>query len=35
MLTIPTEHIRREYNIREEGHQGNYFMDSPKLGTVC
>jgi len=32
--TLPTEHLRRECNTREQGHQGNYFTDSPKLATV-
>jgi len=33
--TVPTKHLRRECNTREQGHQGNYFTDSPKLATVC
>jgi len=33
--TVPTEQLRRECNTREQGHQGNYFTDSPKLATVC
>jgi len=32
--TVPTLHLRRECNTREQGHQGNYFTDSPKLATV-
>ena len=32
--TVPTEQLRRECNTREQGHQGNYFTDSPKLATV-
>jgi len=31
MLTVPTEQPRRECNTREQGHQGNYFTDSPRL----
>jgi len=27
--TVPTEQLRRECNTREQGHQGNYFTDSP------
>jgi len=34
MPTGPTERLRRECNTREQGHQGNYFTDSPKLATV-
>ena len=26
--------LRRECNTREQGHQGNYFTDSPKLATM-
>jgi len=33
--TVPTEQLRREANIREQGHQSNYFTDSPKQATVC
>jgi len=35
--TVPTrtEQLRRESNTKEQGHQGNYFTDSPKLATVC
>jgi len=33
--TVPTEQPRRECNTREQGHQGNYFTDSPKLATAC
>ena len=29
--TVLTEQPRRECNTREQGHQGNYFTDSPKL----
>ena len=29
--TVPTEQLRRECNTREQGHQGNYFTDSPRL----
>ena len=35
MLKVPTEHLRRDCNPREQGHQGNYFTDSPKLATAC
>jgi len=35
MLTMQTEQLRRKCNTREQGHQGNYFTDSPKLGSVC
>jgi len=35
MPTVPTEQLRRECNTREQGHQGNYLADSPKLVTVC
>jgi len=35
MPTVPTEQLRRECNTRDQGHQGNYFTDSPKLATVC
>ena len=31
MPTVPTEQLRRECNTREQGHQGNYFTDSPRL----
>jgi len=31
MPTVPTEQPRRECNTREQGHQGNYFTDSPRL----
>ena len=34
MPTVPTERLTRECNTREQGHQGNYFTDSPKLATV-
>jgi len=34
MPTVPTEYLMREYNSREQGHQGNYFTDSPKLAAV-
>ena len=34
MLTVPTEQLRRECNTREQGHQGNYFTDSPRLATA-
>jgi len=33
--TILTKQLRRECNIREQGHQGNSFTDSPKQATVC
>jgi len=33
--TVRTEQPRRECNTREQGHQGNYFTDSPKLVTEC
>ena len=33
--TVLTEHLRRECNTGEQGHQGNYLTDSPKLATVC
>ena len=33
--TVPTEQLRRECNTREQGHQGNYFTDSPRLATAC
>jgi len=33
--TVPILQLRRECNTREQGHQGNYFTDSPKLATVC
>jgi len=29
--TVPTEQLRRESNTREQGHQGYYFTDNPKL----
>ena len=32
--TVPTEQLRRECNTREQGQQGNYFTDSPRLATV-
>ena len=32
--TVPTEQLRRECKLREQGHQGNYFTDNPKLATV-
>jgi len=32
--TEPTEQLRRECNTREQGHQGNYFSDSPRLATA-
>ena len=32
--TVLTEQLRRECNTREQSHQGNYFTDSPKLGTM-
>jgi len=35
MATVPILQLRRECNTREQGHQGNYFTDSPKLATVC
>ena len=35
MPTVPILQLRRECNTREQGHQGNYFTDSPKLATVC
>jgi len=35
MPTVPSEQRRRECNTTEHGHQGNYFTDSPKLGTGC
>jgi len=35
MPTAPREQLRRECNTREQGHQGNYFTDSPKLATMC
>jgi len=34
MPTVPIELLERECNTREQGHQGNYFTDSPKLATV-
>jgi len=34
MPTVPTERLTRECNTREQGHQGNYFTDSPELATV-
>ena len=33
--TVPTEQLRRECNTREQGHQGNYFTDRPRLPTAC
>jgi len=33
-LTVPTEHVRRECNTREQGHQGYYFTDNSNLVTV-
>jgi len=33
--TVRTEQLRRECNTRDQGHQGNYFTDSPKLATPC
>jgi len=35
MATVPILQLRRECNTREQGNQGNYFTDSPKLATVC
>ena len=35
MPTVPILQLRRECNTREQGHQGNYFTDSPKLATLC
>jgi len=35
MPTVLILQLRRECNTREQGHQGNYFTDSPKLATVC
>jgi len=32
--TVLIVQLRRECNIRDQGHQGNYFTDSPKLATV-
>ena len=29
------EQLRRECNTRKQGHQGNYFTNSPWLATVC
>ena len=29
--TVPTEQPRRECTTREQGHQGNYLTDSPRL----
>jgi len=34
MPTVPILQLRRECNTREQGHQGNYYTDSPKLATV-
>jgi len=34
-LTVPTDQLRREFNTREQGPQGNYFTDRPNLGTLC
>jgi len=33
--SVPTEHLRRECNTREQGHQGHYLTDNSKLATVC
>ena len=33
--TVPTEQLRRECSTREQGHQGDYFTDSPRLATAC
>ena len=33
--TVPTKHLMRECNTREQGHQGNYCTDSLKLVTMC
>ena len=35
MPTVPNLQLRRECNTREQGHQGNYFTDSPRLATAC
>jgi len=35
MPTVSTEQLRSACNTGEQGHQGNYFTDSPKLATVC
>ena len=35
MPTVPTEQLRRGCNTREQGHQGNYFTEGPKLATAC
>jgi len=35
MPTVPILHLRRECNTRDQGHQGNYFTDRPKLATLC
>jgi len=35
MPTLPILQLRRECNTREQGHQGTYFTDSPKLATLC
>ena len=35
MPTVPILQLRRECNTRDQGHQGNYFTDSPQLATVC
>ena len=35
MPTVPTEQLTRECNTREQGHQGNYFTDNPRLATAC
>ena len=35
MPTVRTEQPRSECNSKEQGHQGNYFTDSPKLAPAC
>jgi len=35
MPTVLNLQLRRECNTRDQGDQGNYFTDSPKLATVC
>jgi len=35
MTTVPTQQLNRECNTTEQGHQVNYFTNSPKLATMC
>ena len=33
--TVTTRQLRRECNVRAQGHQGHYITDSPALATAC